>query len=150
MRVIETCKIKKWVNGKWETVDASGVSGIDLEVTPSSKNPDFLQFKSDGAIYSGKKSCFSSPSAQKDEEEMGAKTKMVRSDLTVFTGLGMALSPKVKAVVSASGTSAATEASTDSTLTFGLEARKRFSVFLRVQRSNMPASRTPPQRRIRT
>jgi opacity protein-like surface antigen len=131
MWVVETCKIKKWADGKWETVDASEFKGTELDVSPNSKNPEFLQFKSDGKIYSGKKSCFKDASGGEGQGEgaLSAAEKSPDSGISVFAGLGMAFSPKVGVDLSVSGASASSESTADSSLTFGLEARKRFSFF---------------------
>ena len=60
MWVVETCKVKKWADGKWESVDGSEFKGTELDVSPNSKKPEFLQFKLEGKIYSAKKACFTS------------------------------------------------------------------------------------------
>lgn len=131
MLLSESCKLKVWSGGKWESASGDAFAGVEVDAAPNSKNPEFFQFKSDGKIYSGKKSCFKDANGGEGQGEGGLSVaeKSPDSGISVFAGLGMAFSPKVGVDVSVSGASASSESTADSSLTFGLEARKRFSLF---------------------
>jgi hypothetical protein len=106
-------------------VDASEFSGTELDVTPNSKNPEFLQFKSDGKIFSAKKSCFRSTIG--DGADSATPAKKPDSGIIIFAGLGITASPKDRHELSVAGATTAVEGTVASALTFGLEGRKKFS-----------------------
>ncbi len=129
MRVLETCKINKWADGKWETVSGSEFSGTDLETTPNSKNPEFLQFKSGGIIFSAKKACFTEASGEEASSGVPAAASAGGSDsgLVFYGGLGITAMPKDSHEVSLVGSSTTVNGTVSSSFALGLEARKSFS-----------------------
>jgi hypothetical protein len=126
MWVVETCKIKKWADGKWETVDASEFKGTELDVSPNSKKPEFLQFKLEGKIYSAKKACFTSESGG-GGQSAGSSVKRDDSGILIFAGLGITASPKDRHELTVLDSTTSAEGTVASALTFGLEGRKKFS-----------------------
>jgi hypothetical protein len=126
MWVVETCKIKKWADGKWETVDASEFKGTELDVSPNSKKPEFFQFKLEGRIYSAKKACFTSEPGGGGGSP-GSSVNKDDSRMIIFAGVGITASPKDRHELTILDSTTSVEGTVASALTFGLEGRKKFS-----------------------
>jgi hypothetical protein len=134
MTISETCALKMLVAGKWTNASASSFSGVQVDAVPNKKNPEFLQFISEGNIYIAKKSCFSasesdSPELAESEHSKPAKRKKTGTGWSILGGLGLTFSAKQKHEISISGTSTTAEGDGKGVLTFGMEARKHFSNF---------------------